>query len=81
MALVQYFAENTAFFLLSVFLFGLLIGVTGFEPDPFGERGMRNEYVQFGYEFSDNVNYRVTKRHVETVQNTLLNLPGLSDGS
>lgn len=26
MALVQYFAENTAFFLISVFLFGLLIG-------------------------------------------------------
>jgi HAE1 family hydrophobic/amphiphilic exporter-1 len=54
-----------------VVLTGVLIGVSGFKPDPFGERGLRHEYVQIRYDFTDNVNYHVTKEYVNEIQNIL----------
>jgi HAE1 family hydrophobic/amphiphilic exporter-1 len=44
---------------------------TDFKPDALGERGIRQEYLQFMYEFSDNVNYRVAKEYVQEVQEVL----------
>ncbi len=44
---------------------------TRFKPDPMGERGIRQEFLQVEYDFSDNVNYHRTKDYVQTVQDTL----------
>lgn len=45
-----------------------LIKVTGFAPDPMGEEGIRHEYLQISYDFSDNVSYRVTRDYVKKLQ-------------
>ncbi len=48
-----------------------LVAATKFKPDPMGERGLRQEYLQVTYDFSDNLNYHRTKEYVETVQDSL----------
>jgi HAE1 family hydrophobic/amphiphilic exporter-1 len=57
---------------LGVLLFTVaLVAVTKFKPDPLGERGIRQEYLQINYDFSDNLNYHRTKEYVQTVQDSL----------
>jgi HAE1 family hydrophobic/amphiphilic exporter-1 len=58
-------------FLGVVVVTGVLAGVSKFKPDPFGERGMRHEYVEIEYDFSDNLNYRRTREYVKTVEDVL----------
>jgi HAE1 family hydrophobic/amphiphilic exporter-1 len=50
---------------------GAAIAITGFGPDVESDRGMRREYFQIMYEYTDNVNYHRSKETVETVQNLL----------
>jgi len=45
-----------------------LVMVSDFEPEFIGERGLRHEYLQVEYEFSDNVNYTVTEEYVHDIQ-------------
>jgi len=52
-------------------LTGGLMAVTKFKPEAFGERGLRHEYLQVNYEFSDNVNYHVTQDYVKKVEDIL----------
>ncbi|NNF07585.1 MAG: efflux RND transporter permease subunit, partial [Candidatus Eisenbacteria bacterium] len=55
-------------------LTGGAIAVSGFSPEADGDRGIRQEYIQFIYEFSDNPDYRHTKEYVNTVQEKLWEL-------
>lgn len=55
----------------AIVLTGLAIGLTKFKPEVDGDRGIRQEYLQFSYEFSDNPDYRLTREYVRTVQDTL----------
>jgi HAE1 family hydrophobic/amphiphilic exporter-1 len=50
---------------------GVAVGVSGFRPEVDSGRGIRREYVQFAYEFSDNPDYRRTKEYVNRVQEIL----------
>lgn len=47
------------------------IAVTGFGPEVDSDRGIRQEYVQISYDFTDNVNYKHTKETLQTVQDIL----------
>ncbi len=53
---------------------GVAIVITGFGPDVDGDRGLRQEYMQVTYDFSDNVSYRISKETVEKVQKEIWDL-------
>jgi hydrophobic/amphiphilic exporter-1 (mainly G- bacteria), HAE1 family len=55
-------------------LLALTVGavkVTGFGPDPDGDRGIRREYMQVSYDFADDVDYRVARAAAQKVQRQL----------
>lgn len=52
-------------------LTGAAVAITGFGPEVDSDRGIRQEYLQIRYDYSDNVNYRRSKETVETVQKLL----------
>ena len=57
-----------------IVLTGVAIGVTGFKPDVEGDRGIRREYLQIRYDFTDNPDYRIVHDYVEQVQDKLWGL-------
>ncbi len=57
--------------ILGVVITIVAIKVTSFGPDPMGERGIRQEYLQLTYDFSDNLNYHRTKEYVDRVEDIL----------
>ena len=48
-----------------------LAAVTKFKPEVGGDRGIRQEYVEFTYDFSDSPDYRHTRDYVQAVQEAL----------
>jgi len=50
----------------------LFMKVTGVEPDPESEQGMRQDNVQLMLDFTDNSNMYAVERHVDTMQEFLL---------
>jgi HAE1 family hydrophobic/amphiphilic exporter-1 len=50
---------------------GVMMGVTSFKPDVFGEEGFRQERLRIDFEFSDPVDKRTACRYVQRVEEYL----------